>query len=122
MPKTDSGRRIVFLPDFVVDVLLRLRAATHAAVSLVFPSSTGTLRSPTNLNRQWRQARGPDFSWVTWHTFRKTAATTVEREASVDDAAAQLGHSGTAVTERHDVERTSRAPDLRHILDRLGDS
>jgi len=116
-----SAWRIVVLSDFVVDVLRRLKAAAHPGLPLVFPSSTGTLRSPNNLNREWREARGPDFAWVTRHTFRKTAATAIERDASIDDAAAQLGHSGTTVTERHYVERTRRAPDLRNILDRLGD-
>lgn len=50
---------------------------------LVLPSSTGTLREVNNLERQWRDARKSEhltgFEWVTWHTFRKTVATLVDR-------------------------------------------
>jgi integrase len=60
-----------------------------------------------------------DYGWVKPHSFRKTVGTMVERELGVGAASIQLGHSGTAVTERHYVERAVDAPDTRHILDRL---
>lgn len=66
--KTAAGFRTVLLPQFVVNVLMQMQVdATPNAGDLVFPSSTGTLRSEANLNRQWREARGPEFDWVTSH-------------------------------------------------------
>ncbi|MCM3331397.1 hypothetical protein [Kocuria palustris] len=91
----------------------------------MFPSSTGTLREVNNLERQWRDARKSEhlkgFEWVTWHTFRKTVATLVDRATSTEDAAAVLGHSGTAVTSRHYVQRASVAPDVSAALEVIGD-
>lgn len=118
--KTDAGWRIVALPGFAVATLLRLKVAAESnAHDVVFASSTGTLRDPHNVRRQLRDARGEEFAWVKPHTFRKTVATLVERESSLTDAAAQLGHSGTEVTTRHYVQRASVAPDLTRVLDLL---
>lgn len=121
LPKTDAGHRQVSLPRFVVGVLLRRRVGLveHDQSGLVFPSSTCTLRSPHNLRRQLREARGEGFEWVTPHTLRRAVATLIDRHASLDDAAAQLGHAGIAVTGRHYVERAHVAPDLSDILERF---
>lgn len=103
--------------------LLRLQVTAAANVhDLVLPSSTGTLRDPHNLRRSWRDARASaGFDWVTPHTFRRTVATLIDRERSLEDAALQLGHSGTAVTSRHYIEKTGLAPDLRDVLEALGE-
>lgn len=120
-PKTDAGYRVVKLPAFTRDTLLRLSVEAEAtADDLVFPSSTGTLRDPHNVRRQWRDARGERFAWVTPHSFRRTVATLIDREASTEDAASQLGHSGTTVTRRHYIEKAAAAPDLTSVLDQLG--
>ena len=60
------------------------------------------------------------FDWVTWHTFRKTVATLVDRHSGTEDAAAVLGHSGTAVTSKHYVQRASVAPDASAALEVIG--
>lgn len=121
-PKTASGHRTIVLPRFAVETLLRLQVnAEGNAHDVVFPSSSGTLRDPHNLRRQWRDARTEGgFGWVTPHVFRKTVATIVSRERSTEDAAAQLGHSGTAVTTEHYVQRASIAPDVSDVLQQLG--
>ena len=94
------------------------------ARDLVFPSSTGTLREVNNVERQWRDARSSEylrgFSWVIWHTFRRTVATLIDRATGTEDAAAVLGHSGTAVTARHYVQRAAVAPDVSAALNALG--
>lgn len=119
--KTDAGYRVVKLPRFARDTLLRLSVDAKAtADDLVFPSSTGTLRDPHNVRRQWRDARGERFAWVTPHSFRRTVATLIDRESTTEDAASQLGHSGTAVTRKHYIEKATAAPDLTEVLDRLG--
>lgn len=110
------------LPRFAVETLLRRQvAAVPNTWNVVFPSSTGTLRDPHNLRRQWRDARAAaGFDWVVPHMFRKTDATLVDRESSTKDAAAQLGHSGTAVTTTHYVQRAALAPDVSEVLEALG--
>lgn len=122
-PKTSSSRRTVVLPRFAVDTLMRLRLEAYGNPhDVVFPSAVGTLRSPHNFRRQWRAAREScGFEWVTPHTYRKTVATLLDRERGTKDAAAQLGHSGTAVTERHYIERRLQAPDASEVLQALGD-
>lgn len=124
--KTAAGFRTVSVPRFAADVLLRRSVEELSNTrDLVFPSSTGTLREVNNLERQWRDARKSEhlrgFEWVTWHTFRKTVATPVDRSSGTEDAAAVLGHAGTAVTARHYVQRASVAPDVSAALERLGD-
>jgi len=119
--KTSAGHRTVLLPRFAVDTLMRLQMdAEPNPYDVIFPSSVGTLRDPHNLRRQWRDARGAMFAWVTPHSFRKTVATLVDREHGSGDAATQLGHSGTAVTQRHYIEKAIEAPDLTAVLEQLG--
>ncbi len=119
-PKTASGRRKLLLPAFVVAMLLRRRVEQVDGGDLVFPSSVGTLREPQNVHRQWRAARDrAGFDWVTPHVFRKSVATVIGL-GDLRAAADQLGHSGTAVTERHYVQRTGSGPDARALLDVFG--
>lgn len=117
-PKTAAGWRTIVLPKFTADTLLRLQVAADGnAHDVVFPSSTGTLRSPHNFRRQWRDARKDSgFTWVTPHTYRKTVATLLDRERDVKTAAGQLGHSGTAVTEKHYVAKAAQAVDSSDVL------
>ncbi len=119
-PKTDAGNRVVILPAFAVEALRRQRdRGIPSAEGLVFPTRTGSARWPANVRTAWRQVRGEDYGWVKPHSFRKTVATLVERELGVGAATVQLGHSATAVTERHYVERQQHGPDVRGVLDRL---
>jgi integrase len=119
--KTASGFRTVLLPRFAVETIMRMQInAQSNPWDVVFPSSTGTLRDPNNVRRQWREARGDAFAWVTPHSFRKTVATLIDRERGDHDASAQLGHSGTAVTRKHYIERAAEAPDLTAVLNQLG--
>ncbi|WP_159067406.1 tyrosine-type recombinase/integrase [Gordonia iterans] len=115
-----KDRYTVHLPRFAVATLLRLKTtAKKNPHDVIFPSSTGTLRSPSNLRTQLRAARGDEWKWVKPHTFRKTVATLVERESSLEAASKQLGHAGSAVTAKHYVERSVVAPDVSDVLDLL---
>lgn len=121
-PKTKAGHRAVVLPPFVVDALRRQRDRELPAENeLVFPSTRGGVRSPNNVRRQLRQARGDGLGWVTPHVLRKTTATFIDRAVGVDAAAAQLGHSGTRVTTAHYVQKAALAPDLRDALEAMLD-
>lgn len=119
-PKSEAGWRTIILPMFAVEALRRQKArGIPSAEGLVFPTRKGTARWPSNVRTAWRAVRGEDYAWVTPHNFRKTVATVVEREFGARAAALQLGHSGTAVTERHYIERAKEAPDSRAALDKL---
>ena len=96
-----SGRRAtpatgqVVLPRFAVGMLLaRKLTAADNPIDAIFASRRGTWLSPHNVRRQWRQARADTgLEWVTPHTFRKTVATLIDKEADTKNAAAQLGHA-----------------------------
>ena len=119
--KTAAGYRTVALPHFVVETLKRMRAERQPwPQDFLFPSAAGTVRSPNNFRRQWRDAReGSGYEWVTPHVFRKTVATIIDREYSSKDAAAQLGHSGSVITEKHYIEKAAIAPDLTKALEKF---
>lgn len=66
---------------------------------------------------QWRSARRGWWRGSGW----TTAGRGVAIESITEYAAAQLGHSGIAVTERNYVERTTAAPDHSDVLEVLAD-
>jgi integrase len=89
----------------------------------IFASRRGTWLSPQNVRRQWRQARADTgLEWVTPHTFRKTVATLIDKEANADSAAAQLGHGSKEITKKHYIVKPALAPDSSGILEQLGAS
>jgi Phage integrase family len=106
--KNDAGYRMIVLPRFAVGMLL--------ARKLV-----GTWLSPNNVRRQWRQARAEtNLEWVTPHTFRKTVATLIDKEADTKSAAAQLGHASEEITDKYYIAKPVLAPDVSEILEQLG--
>lgn len=118
-PKSDQSFRELKLPQFVVDMLLRRRGSSVSGY--VFESSAGTLRSPNNFRRQWRdfrEAHGYE-DWIVPKTFRKAAATLIEKEEKengLKKASGQLGHSSEAVTQKHYVKSAIEGPDVRETL------
>lgn len=119
-PKTRKGHRTVKLPTFVVEALQsRLDDPVVELTGLLFPSATGTVRSRANLDRQLRDARPDDLEHVTLRSLRRLAATTVDHALGVEAASRQLGHSGTAVTERHYVDRPDVGPEVADVLGKL---
>ncbi|MGY3516540.1 tyrosine-type recombinase/integrase [Micromonospora sp. PTRAS2] len=120
--KTDAGYRSVVLPKFAVAMLMtrKLNAADNPN-DAIFPSRRGTWLSPPNVRRQWRAARADTgLEWVTPHTFRKTVATLIDKEANTDSAAAQLGHKTKETTKKHYIVKPAIAPDSSNILEQLG--
>ncbi|MFD2027618.1 site-specific integrase [Promicromonospora aerolata] len=120
-PKSDTSRRTITLPDFVVTAL---REAIGLGLDggpdkLVFPSTEGTPRSPGRVREQLRQAREGTGIKVTPHDFRRTIATRVANETTIGNATALLGHADEGTTVRHYVDRTHVAPDLRIVIDQL---
>lgn len=54
------------------------------------------------------------------HTFGKTVATLIDKEADADSAAAQLGHGSKEITKKHYIVKPALAPDSSGILEQLG--
>ncbi|QKT08030.1 site-specific integrase [Gordonia sp. X0973] len=116
-PKTSASRRRLQLPQFAVDVLLARKVNAGPTVDdVVFASSVGSLRDPTNFRDQWRAAR-ERHGWegVVPKSFRKAVATLLASD-DMSESAAQLGHAGTDVTARHYVAKTTVTPDNRAKL------
>jgi integrase len=104
-------------------LLARKLTAADNAFDAIFASRRGTWMSPHNLRRQWRRARADTgLEWVTPHTFRKTVATLIDKEADAKSAAAQLGHASEDVTNTYYIVKPALAPDSSHILEQLGAS
>ncbi|MEN3611004.1 site-specific integrase [Plantactinospora sp. ZYX-F-223] len=120
--KSDAGHRAMVLPRFAVGMLMaRKITAADNPHDAIFASRRGTWLSPQNVRRQWRQARADTgLEWVTPHTFRKTVATLIDKEADADRAAAQLGHKTKEITKKHYIVKPTLAPDSSNILEQLG--
>jgi integrase len=115
--KTDAGHRTIILPRFAVGILMaRNVTAADNPNDAIFASRRGIWLSPQNVRRQWRQARADTgLEWVTPHTFRKTVATLIDKEANADSAAAQLGHGSKEITKKHYIVKPALAPgQFRH--------
>lgn len=122
-PKTDGSRRQLVIPEFTRAMLIRrqTRLGRVAPSDFVFASTTGTPQDPDNVRRVLRTVRAnAGLDWVTPHSIRKTVATLLDARFSTKVAAAQLGHSSTAMTERHYIQRPAEAPDSTAILEELG--
>ena len=123
--KTDAGRRTVPLPAFAVAVLTERRKRPFIGEqSVIFASSTGTLRDPDNFLRQWRITRGelgvPD---VSTHSFRKTVATLIDDAGlSARIGADHLGHAQVSMTQDRYMARGRVHPQVADLLEQtVGD-
>lgn len=112
-PKSETSKRILYLPSIAVDALRRqfddreFRVESEA----VFASEIGTWRDPSNYRAHFRQVRKlAKLDWVTPKTIRKTVATTIYSADGLDNASQQLGHSEVGVTAKHYVQRLNIGP------------
>ena len=119
--KADAGRRTIPLPPFAVTVLTERRKRSFIGEqSVIFASTTGTLRDPDNFNKQWRTVRDdlgvPD---VTSHSFRKTVATLIDDEAlSARIGADHLGHANVSMTQDRYMSRGRVHHPVAQLLER----
>jgi integrase len=109
-PKTAKSRRVVALPSFTADAVRR-RLATAPSVdldALLFQSRDGAPLTTTNVRRQLRHVLGgAGIEGVTPHMFRRTVATAVNANTSIELAAELLGHTDTKITvQLHPTQRT----------------
>jgi integrase len=121
-PKTAKSRRTVALPSFTADAVRRrlATAGSMALDSLLFQSRDGTPLTTANVRRQLRRVLGgAGIAGVTPHLFRRTVATAVNDNASVELAAELLGHTDTRITVMHYIQRRELVnPETAALLDR----
>ncbi|MFD5863890.1 tyrosine-type recombinase/integrase [Agromyces sp. NPDC127015] len=121
-PKTAKSRRIVAIPSFTAAAVRRRLAGACDLDpdSLVFHSREGTPLSTANVRRQLRQVlERAGIGGVTPHLFRRTVATAVSDNASVELAAELLGHTDTKITVQHYIQRRELVnPATAELLER----
>lgn len=122
-PKTDRSTRVVALPSFTSEALRRRLAvmANGSHDALVFASREGTPLTTANVRRQLRKVLGDaGIEGVTPHMFRRTVATVVNEQASVNLAAELLGHTDPKVTIEHYIRRNEHVnPLTAELLDEV---
>ena len=119
--KTAAGRRSIPLPSFAVATLTeRRKTPFFDQQTVIFPSTSSTLRDPENFSGQWRAARDelgvPD---VSSHSFRKTVATLIDDEGlSARIGADHLGHAKVSMTQDRYMSRGRVHTQVADLLDR----
>ena len=117
--KTASGFRQIILPRSLRAMLMR-RAGEATSDTYVFPARGGGCMSPNNFRRGLRDAlRQADLEGFYLYLLRKKAATHIADTVSLEAAAANLGHTDTAVTRKHYAARPVLAPDVSDTMEDL---
>jgi integrase len=138
-PKTAAGWRVLALPPFAVAMIERRRAElrfnpqtvdvmnerqevrTVSGLWVTFPDPLKpALRDPAGAAAQLRTALDRlGYKWVTFHTFRKTAATRLDEAGmSAREIADQLGHSQPSMTQNIYMGRKVVSTVAARVLDR----
>jgi len=121
-PKTAKSTRVVAIPTFTSDAVRRrlAKVGSMGLDDLLFQSRDGTPLTTANVRRQLRQVlEGAGINGVTPHMFRRTVATAVNTNASIELAAELLGHTDTRVTVMHYIQRSELVnPATAALLDR----
>lgn len=118
--KSVAGERVLQLPRWCVDMLMRRRIDPMSGYP-VFPDGLGGWRWPTNVLKVLRQARDDaGFSWVTSHVFRKTTLTVLDEAGlSARVIADQAGHSDPSMTQRAYMGRKIASEQAAQALEDL---
>jgi len=114
-PKTDRSNRVVALPTSTAEALRRRLAVMvdRSPDALVFRSREGTPLTTANVRRQLRKFLGDaGVEGVHPHMFRRTVATVINDQASVNLAAELLGHTDQKVTIEHYIRRNEHVNPL----------
>ncbi len=118
--KTAAGRRVIPLPAFAIATLTERRNLPYLGQqTVIFPSTSGTLRDPDNFAGQWRRTRDelgvPDISS---HSFRKTVATLIDDAGlSARIGADHLGHAKVSMTQDRYMTRGRVHSQVAEVLD-----
>ena len=93
--------------------------ADRSPEALIFASRNGTPLTTANVRRQLRKVLGDaGIHGVSPHMFRRTVATVINDQASVNLAAELLGHTDPRVTIEHYIRRNEHVnPLTAELLD-----
>lgn len=109
-PKSESGRRVIALPELVLTALLehrerqvverRLAGSRWRDFNLIFPSSIGTPHEPRNVQHHFQDLRVQlGFTGVRFHDLRHTCATwLIAKGVHARIVMEILGHSQISLT------------------------
>jgi integrase len=119
--KTAAGMRTVSLPRFAVDMLKARRAVPYFGehLEIVFPSTAGSWRDPSNFGREWRSVREElGVPEVTTRSFRRSVATLID-EAGLSPriGADHLGHAKPSMTQDVYMARGKVHTEVAEALD-----
>ncbi|WP_300599412.1 tyrosine-type recombinase/integrase [uncultured Nocardioides sp.] len=106
-PKSDASIRRIPVPEFAAAVLRRRLTGVPPGRTIFANRSAGPL-SPYNVRRTFREFladAGLGDSGISLRWYRRTGATVIARGLGSDAAAVFLGHTSTAITEGHYIER-----------------
>src|SRR5680860_746482 len=106
-PKSEASIRWIPVPEFAA-MVLRRRIVGLDETRTIFANRKGDPLSPYNVRRTFRDLlieAGLADSGISLRWYRRTGATVIARGMGSDAAAAFLGHSSTAITEGHYIER-----------------
>lgn len=107
-PKTDRSNRVVALPSFTAEAIRRRLTVMkdRSPEALIFQSREGTPLTTANVRRQLRKVLGDaGIENVSPHMFRRTVATVINEQASLNLASELLGHTDPKVTVEHYIRR-----------------
>lgn len=123
--KNPGSERIIPVPGFVVDVLVRRISESPAnnVAGALFWSRRGTYMQASSVRRQLRaalEAAGiDDAHLITPHAFRRTVATLLARQVTDEAAASMLGHADLTMTHAAYIERLKEVEDYTLVLSGL---
>ena len=121
-PKTARSRRIATLPSFTAEAVRRRLAMSGDLEpdSLLFQTRNGSPFSTANVSRSLRQVlERAGITGVSPHMFRRTVATAIHDNASLQLAAELLGHTDSRITAQHYIRRNELVnPATAELLDR----
>ena len=116
--KGGAPAHTVVIPKFGVEALTAL-ASDAEPTGAVFANRDGEWMSLANMRRTLRAALPEHLAWITPHSFRRTVATVVRDAMGPAEAQQQLSHAKLATTEAHYLQRETRGPDVRGVLDKF---
>jgi integrase len=120
-PKTDAGRRIVAVPQFVAEALAAHmdRYTPGGNDALVFGSATGNFLARQNFNATFKRAvERCDLPAVRVHELRHTGATlAAQAGATTKELMSRFGHSSSAAALGYQHATQGRDRELARALD-----
>lgn len=119
--KSAAGDRVLALPAFLVLVLTDRWRPDYDPAAPVFPGPrSGRLRDATNVGRYLKEAfTKAGYGWATFHTFRRTAITTMDDAGmTARQIADHVGHARITTTLDDYMGRKRMSPAAARALDR----